>query len=55
MDLTVLKVDDSVEQSDMVEFIRDNIHLTDIADYQKTVFEEITCCINKRVPRKYIK
>ena len=40
MDLTVLKVDDSVEQNDMVEFIRDNIHLTDIADYQKTVFEE---------------
>lgn len=53
MDLTIIKIDESVKENDIVYMIRDNNHLTDISNHLNTVYEEVTCTINKRVPRNY--
>jgi len=54
MDMLFVKVDDSVKLGDKVEIIRDIEHIKEIAKHLDTITYEVTCSINKRVPREYI-
>ena len=54
MDMLFVKVDDSVHVGDTVTIIKDIQHIKEIADYLETIPYEITCSINKKVPRIFI-
>ena len=54
MDMLFVKVDDSVHVGDTVTIIKDIVHIKEIADYLETIPYEITCSINKKVPRIFI-
>ncbi len=53
MDMLFVKIDDTVKVNDVVVLLKDNTHITQVADYLKTIPYEIICSISKRVPRIY--
>lgn len=53
MDMLFVKIDDSVKLYDEVEILKDVEHIKYVADYLRTVPNEILCSIGKRVPRVY--
>lgn len=54
MDITLIRVDDSVKANDTVMLIRDNHHLDEIAAHIHGATEEAICALNERVHREYI-
>lgn len=55
MDMLFVLIDKTVKIDDIVEIIRDNQHINDIAEYLETINYEVMCNISSRVDRKYIK
>lgn len=53
MDITHIRVDDTVHAGDPVELIRDNHHLDEISAHIHGATEEAICALNKRVWREY--
>lgn len=51
MDMMFIKVDDDVKVHDIVEVLRDNEHVEEVAKYLDTISYEVMCSIGKRVPR----
>jgi alanine racemase len=54
MDMLFVKVDDTIKVGDKVEVIRDIEHIKEIAKHLDTITYEVTCSVNKRVPRLHI-
>lgn len=54
MDISHIRVDESVQAGDTVYLIRDNHHLDEIAAHIHGATEEAICALNKRVHREYI-
>lgn len=54
MDITLIRVDESIKENDLVYLIRDNKHLAQIASHIHGATEEPICALNKRVYREYI-
>lgn len=54
MDITLILVDETVNNNDTVLLIRDNKHLDKIAAHIHGATEEAICALNKRVYREYI-
>lgn len=54
MDITLIRVDESIRSGDTVCLIRDNRHLDEIATHIHGATEEAICALNKRVHREYI-
>ena len=54
MDISHIRVDDTVKAGDTVYLIRDNHHLDEIAAHIHGATEEAICALNKRVYREYI-
>lgn len=55
MDITHIRVDETVHAGDTVVLIRDNHHLDEISAHIHGATEEPICALNKRVHREYIK
>lgn len=55
MDITHIRVDETVRSGDTVVLIRDNHHLEEISAHIHGATEEPICALNKRVYREYIK
>ncbi len=55
MDITLVEVDSSVQKGDLCVLIKENRHLDQIALHNKSIAEEILCCLNTRIPRIYKK
>lgn len=53
MDITLVRVDDTIDTGDEVELIRDNRHLDEISAHIHCATEEPICALNKRVWREY--
>lgn len=53
MDMLFVKVDDKVKIHDIVEILKDNEHVEEVAKHLETISHEIMCSIGKRVPRIY--
>ena len=51
MDMMFVKVDDDVKVHDVVEVLRDNEHVNEVANHLDTISYEVMCSIGKRVPR----
>ena len=54
MDISHIKVDETVKAGDTVYLIRDNHHLDEVAAHIHGATEEAICALNKRVHREYI-
>jgi len=54
MDISHIRVDDTVHAGDTVHLIRDNHHLDEVAAHIRGATEEAICALNKRVNREYI-
>lgn len=54
MDITHIRVDESVRKDDEVLLIRDNHHLNEISAHIHGATEEPICALNKRVYREYL-
>ncbi len=55
MDMLFVKVDNSVKLFDSVEVLKDIKHISEVANYLKTIPYEVICSLGKRVPRIYTK
>ncbi len=55
MGMIAIKIDDSVEMTDRVTLIGDNIPIKEVAVHNGTSTYEIMCNIGKSIPRVYIK
>lgn len=54
MDMLFVVIDNTVHVNDVVDVIKDNDHVNDIASYLDTINYEVMCSISDRVDRKYI-
>lgn len=54
MDITLIRVDETVRVGDEVLLIRDNRHLDEISAHIHGATEEAICALNKRVFREYV-
>lgn len=54
MDITLVRVDDTIVPEDEVELIRDNRHLDEISAHIHCATEEPICALNKRIWREYL-
>lgn len=54
MDITLVRVDGTIDTGDEVELIRDNQHLDEISAHIHCATEEPICALNKRVWREYL-
>lgn len=55
MDITLVEVDSNVHKGDLCTIIKGDRHLDQIALHNKSIAEEILCCLNTRIPRIYKK
>lgn len=54
MDMLFILIDNTVHVNDVVDVIKDNDHINEIASYLDTINYEVMCSISDRVDRKYI-
>jgi len=54
MDITLIRVDNTVQADDGVLLIRDNHHLNEISEHIHGATEEAICALNRRVYREYL-
>ena len=55
MGMTAVKIDDSIEITDRVTLIGDNIPIKEVATHNGTSIYETMCNIGKTIPRVYVK
>ena len=55
MEMTAVKIDDSIEITDRVTLIGDNIPIKEVATHNGTSIYETMCNIGKTIPRVYVK
>ena len=55
MGMTAVKIDDSIEITDRVTLIGDNIPIKEVATHNRTSIYETMCNIGKTIPRVYVK
>lgn len=55
MGMTAVKIDDSIEITDRVTLIGDNIPIKEVATHNGTSIYETMCNIGKNIPRVYVK
>lgn len=53
MDMMFVKIDDTIQVHDIVEVLKDNEHVEEVAKHLDTISYEVMCSIGKRVPRIY--
>ena len=51
MDMMFIKIDNDVKVHDVVEVLKDNEHVNEVANHLETISYEVMCSIGKRVPR----
>lgn len=54
MDMLFILIDNTIHVNDVVNVIKDNDHINEIASYLDTINYEVMCSISDRVDRKYI-
>lgn len=54
MDITLIKLDEDIQENDTVELIRDARHVDEIARQLGSIAEESICLLGKRVYREYV-